>query len=89
MLFFSLATTLVVGILLALTFTGVCVGLAMLVLLPVLMGTTCLAVSVWFWGWAGWYVLGRMGMLEHKGERWSVKWKNENPKVDPKKDVKM
>ena len=63
-LLFSLVTALVVGVLVALGFTALCVGFALLVLLPVLMMTTFVGVVVWGWGWAGWLVLKRFGKLD-------------------------
>lgn len=60
-------TALVVGVLVALLFTACCVGVAMLVLLPVLMITTFLGVAACGWGWVGWFVLKWFGMVNSGG----------------------
>ncbi|WEW56457.1 hypothetical protein PRK78_001901 [Emydomyces testavorans] len=65
-IFFSFATAIVIGSICALTFTAVCVGLALLVLVPILMVTTFVGLTLWFWALAGWYVLGWMGLLERR-----------------------
>lgn len=63
-LFFSFATAIVIGSICALIFTSVCVGLALLVLVPILIVTTFAGLTVWVWAWIGWYVLDWTGVME-------------------------
>ncbi|KAI9700329.1 MAG: hypothetical protein M1836_002344 [Candelina mexicana] len=56
-LVFSLVAALVVGVLAALLFSAFCIGIALLVLLPVLFITTFGAVFVWLWGVGAYYLL--------------------------------
>ncbi|KMP03290.1 hypothetical protein CIRG_02981 [Coccidioides immitis RMSCC 2394] len=65
-LFFSFATAIVIGSICALLFTAVCVGLALLVLIPILMVTSFVGLTVWFWALLGWYILGWTGLLEQR-----------------------
>ncbi|EEP79343.1 conserved hypothetical protein [Uncinocarpus reesii 1704] len=65
-LFFSVGTAIVIGSICALGFTALCLGLALLVLVPVLTVTSFVAFSVWVWAWAGWYVLGWMGLTRQR-----------------------
>ena len=54
---FALVAALVIGLLGALLFTAFCVGVALLVLLPVLFITTFAGAFIWLWGVAGYYIL--------------------------------
>lgn len=63
-LFFSFTCAIVVGSICALVFTGMCVGLALLVLVPILIVTSFGGLAVWVWAWIGWYILDRTGLLE-------------------------
>src|SRR5438034_7180707 len=62
-LLFSFTAALAVGVLCALMFTAACVGLASLVLVPVVIGTTVLGLTAWCWAWLGWYLLRWFGFL--------------------------
>jgi len=84
---FALATALIAGVLCALAFTGVCMGLAALVLLPVLLVTMVMGVGVWCWGLGIWLVLRWLGWLggqtgegegeDTEAEGWSREFKEE------------
>ncbi|KAK2866813.1 hypothetical protein FQN49_003516 [Arthroderma sp. PD_2] len=63
-LVFSFTTALVLASLCAITFTAVCTGLALLVLVPVLALTAFAGISVWFWGWVGWWALVSFGIVQ-------------------------
>ncbi|MCJ1435773.1 hypothetical protein MMC27_005148 [Xylographa pallens] len=54
---FALVAALVVGVLGALLFTAFCVGVALLVLLPVLFITTFAGAFIWLWGVGTYYIL--------------------------------
>ena len=54
---FALVAALVIGLLGALLFTAFCVGLALLVLLPVLFITTFAGAFIWLWGVGGYFIL--------------------------------
>ncbi|KAI9721489.1 MAG: hypothetical protein M1812_002251 [Candelaria pacifica] len=56
-LVFSLVAALVIAVLAALLFSAFCIGIALLVLLPVLFITTFGAVFVWLWGVGAYYLL--------------------------------
>ena len=56
-LVFSLVAALVIGVLGALLFSAFCVGIALLVLLPVLFITTFAGAFIWLWGVGGYYIL--------------------------------
>lgn len=64
---FSLVAALVIGILGALVFTVVCVGIALLVLLPTLFITTFAASFIWLWGVGGYYILKWFNQKEIPG----------------------
>ncbi|EEQ28909.1 hypothetical protein McanMca71_001030 [Microsporum canis] len=61
---FAFTTALVLASLCAITFTAICTGLALLVLVPVLAVTTFVGASVWFWGWVGWWALVSFGIVQ-------------------------
>ena len=54
---FALVAALVIGVLGALLFTAFCVGVALLVLLPVLFITTFAGAFIWLWGVGTYYIL--------------------------------
>ena len=54
---FALVAALVIGVLGALLFTAFCVGVALLVLLPVLFITTFAAAFIWLWGVGAYYLV--------------------------------
>ena len=54
---FALVAALVIGLLGALLFTAFCVGVALLVLLPVLFITTFAGAFIWLWGVAAYFIL--------------------------------
>lgn len=54
---FALVAALVIGLLGALLFTAFCVGVALLVLLPVLFITTFAGAFIFLWGLAAYYIL--------------------------------
>lgn len=56
-LVFALVAALVIGVLGALIFTVVCVGFALLILLPTLFITTFAGAFIWLWGVGGYYIL--------------------------------
>ncbi|KAI9874788.1 MAG: hypothetical protein M1830_009289 [Pleopsidium flavum] len=56
-LVFALVAALVLGVLGALVFTVICVGFALLILLPVLFITTFAGAFIWLWGVGGYYIL--------------------------------
>ncbi len=56
-LVFSLVAALVIGVLGALVFTVVCVGFALLILLPTLFITTFAGAFIWLWGVGAYYIL--------------------------------
>ncbi|KAI9818401.1 MAG: hypothetical protein M1827_000459 [Pycnora praestabilis] len=56
-LVFALVAGLVIAVLAALIFSALCVGFALLILLPVLFITTFAAVFVWLWGVGAYYLL--------------------------------
>ncbi|KAF3479432.1 uncharacterized protein GIQ15_06408 [Arthroderma uncinatum] len=63
-LIFSFTTALVLASICAITFTAICTGLALLVLVPVLALTAFAGVSVWCWGWVGWWALVSFGFVQ-------------------------
>ncbi|KAK2749853.1 hypothetical protein FQN57_005268 [Myotisia sp. PD_48] len=73
---FSFTTALVIASLCALLFTGLCVGLALIVLVPILLGTVFLGVSVWGWGWVGWWALKTFGVVRASSSSSSSKSSN-------------
>ncbi len=56
-LVFSLVAALVIGVLGALVFTVICVGFALLILLPTLFVTTFAGAFIWLWGVGAYYIL--------------------------------
>ncbi|GBF61253.1 hypothetical protein TMEN_3731 [Trichophyton mentagrophytes] len=72
-LVFAFSTALVLASLCALTFTAVCTGLALLVLVPVLAVTAFVGVSAWFWGWVGWWALVSFGIVQTEPSTGRVK----------------
>ena len=56
-LVFSLVAALVIGVLGALVFTVICVGFALLILLPVLFVTTFAGAFIWLWGVGAYYIV--------------------------------
>lgn len=56
-LVFSLVAALVIGVLGALVFTVVCVGFALLILLPVLFISTFAGAFIWLWGVGAYYIV--------------------------------
>ncbi|EFR01330.1 hypothetical protein MGYG_04337 [Nannizzia gypsea CBS 118893] len=78
-LIFSLSTALVLASLCALTFTAVCTGLALLVLVPVLAVTAFVGVSVWFWGWVCWWALVSFGIVQMEPSSGRVKSEGATP----------
>jgi hypothetical protein len=55
----SFLSALVVAALVALAFTGLCVCLALLVLLPIVIVTTFIGVAGWICGWIVYYIVSK------------------------------
>lgn len=54
---FALLAGLIIGLVGAVLFIVVCVGFALVILLPTLFLTTAAATFIWLWGVGGWYIL--------------------------------
>lgn len=54
---FSIITALILAVLAAVIFSVVCVGFALIILLPTLFITTAAASFIWLWGVGGYYIL--------------------------------
>jgi Promethin len=56
---FSFLSALIVAAVIALAFTGLCVGFALLVLLPTVIVTTFIGVTAWICGWTLYYIVSK------------------------------
>jgi hypothetical protein len=54
---FALLAGLIIGLVGAVLFIVVCVGFALIILLPTLFVTTAAATFIWLWGYGGYYLL--------------------------------
>ncbi|MCJ1480873.1 hypothetical protein MMC06_001028 [Schaereria dolodes] len=72
-LVFALVAALVIGVLGALLFTAFCVGVALLVLLPVLFITTFAGAFIWLWGVGAYFILKWFNKKEIPGVHTDMK----------------
>ena len=64
---FALLAGLIIGLVGALLFIVVCVGFALIILLPTLFFTTAAATFIWLWGLAGYYIIKKYNKKEIPG----------------------
>ncbi|KAK4691404.1 hypothetical protein P7C71_g5591, partial [Lecanoromycetidae sp. Uapishka_2] len=64
---FALLAGLIIGLVGAVLFIVVCVGFALIILLPTLFFTTAAATFIWLWGFAGYYILKKFNQKEIPG----------------------
>ena len=70
---FALLAALLLGLLGALVFVAVCVGFALIILLPTLFFTTLAASFVWLWGVGAYYLIKWFNQKEVPGIHTSLK----------------
>ena len=64
---FALLAGLIIGLVGAVLFIVVCVGFALIILLPTLFLTTAAATFIWLWGIGGYYILKKFNKKEIPG----------------------
>lgn len=64
---FALLAGLIIGLVGAVLFIVVCVGFALIILLPTLFLTTAAATFIWLWGLAGYYIIKKYNNKEIPG----------------------
>ena len=64
---FALLAGLIIGLVGAVLFIVVCVGFALIILLPTLFFTTAAATFIWLWGLAGYYIIKKYNKKEIPG----------------------
>ncbi|KAL9126875.1 MAG: hypothetical protein Q9175_007839 [Cornicularia normoerica] len=64
---FALLAGLIIGLVGAVLFIVVCVGFALVILLPTLFLTTAAATFIWLWGMGGYYILKKFNKKEIPG----------------------
>ena len=64
---FALLAGLIIGLVGAVLFIVVCVGFALIILLPTLFFTTAAATFIWLWGVAGYYIIKKYNKKEIPG----------------------
>ena len=64
---FALLAGLIIGLVGAVLFIVVCVGFALIILLPTLFLTTAAATFIWLWGMGGYYILKKFNKKEIPG----------------------
>ena len=64
---FALLAGLIIGVVGAVLFIVVCVGFALIILLPTLFLTTAAATFIWLWGIGGYYILKKFNKKEIPG----------------------
>lgn len=64
---FALLAGLIIGLVGAVLFIVVCVGFALIILLPTLFLTTAAATFIWLWGMGGYYILKKFNQKEIPG----------------------
>ena len=64
---FALLAGLIIGLVGAVLFIVVCVGFALIILLPTLFFTTAAATFIWLWGMAGYYIVKKYNKKEIPG----------------------
>ena len=64
---FALLAGLIIGLVGAVLFIVVCVGFALIILLPTLFLTTAAATFIWLWGFGGYYILKKFNKKEIPG----------------------
>lgn len=64
---FALLAALIIGLVGAVLFIVVCVGFALIILLPTLFLTTAAATFIWLWGIGGYYILKKFNKKEIPG----------------------
>ena len=64
---FALLAGLIIGLVGAVLFIVVCVGFALIILLPTLFFTTAAATFIWLWGVGGYYIIKKFNKKEVPG----------------------
>ncbi len=70
---FALLAGLIIGLVGAVLFIVVCVGFALIILLPTLFLTTAAATFIWLWGIGGYYILKKFNKKEIPGIHTNMK----------------
>ena len=70
---FALLAGLIIGLVGAVLFIVVCVGFALIILLPTLFLTTAAATFIWLWGFGGYYILKKFNKKEIPGIHTDIK----------------
>ena len=79
---FALVAALVIGLVGALLFTAVCVGIALLVLLPTLFITSFAGAFIWLWGVGTYYILKWFNQKDIPGIHTSLDGEGDQKKGD-------